>query len=182
MLSGQQLRDTCMNYTHAAARRRRDPILSALLVAQFILIFIAEPLAFRNSPYPLIVIGLITAGLVLAMVLGSHQRGAQIVIVIGGLRLLTGGADLLWHTSLTARVETISAVLSLLVLIWVVFKIVFGPGQVTSHRVRGAIGLYLTVAISLRLALHVDIADGPWRVLWSYIPVDAWCVEPVSLL
>jgi hypothetical protein len=30
---------------------------------------------------------------------------------------------------------------------WVVFGIVFGPGRITAHRVRGAILLYLSIAI-----------------------------------
>jgi hypothetical protein len=133
--------------TRAVSKRYQDPSLSALLVAQLILIFIAEPLAFEGFEPPLIAIGIIFAGLILLLALGSDQHGALIIVgVAGGVRLLTAAADLLWG----ARVETaegISAVLGLLAMMWAVFEIVFGPGRITAHRVRGAIALYLAIAI-----------------------------------
>jgi Ion channel len=147
MRSGQHGPAKWMKYTHTVTYRQQDPTLSALLAAQFVLIFVAEPLAFKGLAYPLIAIGIITAGLILLLVLGSHQRGALIVIVIGGVRLATGAVDLLWRTSLTEEAEATSAVLALLAVEWAVFRIVFGPGHVTWHRVRGAIVLYLTTAI-----------------------------------
>jgi hypothetical protein len=145
-------------YFHAAAYRRQGPILSALLAAQFVLIFVAEPLAFKGFAYPLIATGIIAAGLILLLVLGSHQRGALLVVVIGGIRLLAGAADLLWQTSLTEKAEAISATLALLVVLWAVFRIVFGPGHISWHRVRGAVVLYLTTAI-LFAWLYVLIAE-----------------------
>lgn len=132
----------------------------ALLAAQHVLIFIAEPLALKDFAYPLIATGLITSALVLVLVLGSHQRGARIVLVISGVRLLAGVVDLLCRTSLTAGAEAISAVLALLALILVVFGIVFGRGQITSHRVHGAVVLYLTITI-LSARLYLLIAEIP---------------------
>ena len=158
MLSGRQSPADWLKYAHSAARRRQDPTLSTLLAAQFVLIFVAEPLAFKGLTYPLIATGIITTGLILLLVLGCHQRGALIVVVIGGFRLLTGTVDLLWHTSLTEEAEAISAVVALLAVIWAVFGIVFGPGRITSHRVRGAIVLYLTIAI-LFAWLYLLIAE-----------------------
>jgi len=136
-----------MQDAHAMAYRHEDPALSALLAAQLLLIFIAEPLAVNDYSYPLIATGIIAASLIFLLVLGSHQRGAVIVVAIGGARLLAGVVDLFWSTSLTEGAEAISAVLALLAVIWAVFKIVFAPGHITSHRVRGAIVLYLAIAI-----------------------------------
>lgn len=149
---------TWSKYAHTAARRRQDPILSALLAVQLVLIFAAEPLAFKGLTLPLIATGIITASLFLLLVLGSHRRGTLIVVVIGGVRLLTGIVDLLWLTSLTEGAVAISAVLALLAVAWIVFGIVFGPGRVTSHRVRGAIVLYFTIAI-LFAWLYMLIAE-----------------------
>ena len=125
---------------------------------QLVLIFIAEPLAFKGLTFPLVAVGIITAGLILLLVLGSHQRGALIVVVIGGVRLLTGAADLLWRTSLTQGAEAVSALLALFAVMWAVFGIVFGPGRITSHRVRGAVVLYLTTAV-LFAWLYMLIAE-----------------------
>jgi hypothetical protein len=131
----------------AVSKRYQDPGLSALLAAQLILIFVAEPLAFEGFEPPLIVIGIIVAGLILLLALGSNQRGALIVVgLAAGVRLLTAAADLIWGEPVVAA-EGISAVLGLLAMMWAVFEIVFGPGRITAHRVRGAIALYLAIAI-----------------------------------
>ncbi len=158
MIAGRLNPARWSKYCHVAAYRRQDHILSALLAAQFVLVFVAEPLAFKGIAYPLITIGIIAAGLILLLVLGSHQRGALLVVVIGGIRLLAGATDLFWRTSLTEGAEAVTAVLALLVVLWVVFRIVFGPGHISWHRVRGAIVLYLTIAI-LFAWLYVLIAE-----------------------
>ena len=133
--------------TRAVSKRYQDPGLSALMVAQLILIFVAEPLAFEGFEPPLIAIGIIVAGLILLLALGSDQHGALIVVgVAGAVRLVTAAADLIWGARVEAA-EGISAVLGLLAMMWAVFEIVFGPGRITAHRVRGAIALYLAIAI-----------------------------------
>ena len=131
----------------AAVKRYEDPGLSALLAAQLILIFVAEPLAFEGFELPLIAMGIVVAGLILLLTLGSNQRGALIIVGVAGVvRLLTAAADLIWGAPVQTA-EGISAVLGLLAMMWAVFEIVFGPGRVTAHRVRGAIALYLAIAI-----------------------------------
>jgi len=122
------------------------------------LIFVAEPLAFKDITYPLVVTGIIAVGLILMLVLGSHQRGAAVVIAIGSVRLLAGGLDFLCHTSFTQAAEAISTVFTLLAVIWAVLEILLGPGQITWHRVPGAIVLYLTIAI-LFAWLYMLIAE-----------------------
>jgi hypothetical protein len=117
------------------------------MVAQLILIFVAEPLAFEGFELPLIAMGIVFAGLILLLALGSGQRGALIIVGAAGVvRLLTAAADLIWGAPVQTA-EGLSAVLALLAMMWAVFEIVFGPGRVTAHRVRGAIALYLAIAI-----------------------------------
>jgi hypothetical protein len=131
----------------ATAKRYEDPGLSALMVAQLILIFVAEPLAFEGFELPLVAMGIIVAGLILLLTLGSNQRGALIIVGVAvAVRLITAAADLIWGAPVQTA-EGISAVLGLLAMMWAVFEIVFGPGRVTAHRVRGAIALYLAIAI-----------------------------------
>lgn len=148
MTFGRQSVSNWLENTRAVSKRYQDPGLSALLAAQIILVFVAEPLAFEGFEPPLIAIGIIVAGLILLLALGSDQRGALIVVgVAGGVRLLTAVADLIWGAPLAVAAEGISAVLGLLAMMWAVFEIVFGPGRITAHRVRGAIALYLAIAI-----------------------------------
>lgn len=132
----------------AVSKRYQDPGLSALLAAQLILAFVAEPLAFEGFEPPLIVIGTIVAGLILLLALGSDLHGALIVAgAAGAVRLLALGADLLSSAPVIEAADATSAVLGLLAAMWVIFEIVFGPGRITAHRVRGAILLYLSIAI-----------------------------------
>ncbi|HZZ23796.1 MAG TPA: ion channel [Roseiarcus sp.] len=144
--AGQRVSNWLKN-TRAVSKRYQDPGLTALMLAQLILIFVAEPLAFEGFEPPLIAIGIIVAGLILLLALGSDQHGALIVVGVAGfVRLVTAAADLLWGARVEAA-EGISAVLGLLAMMWAVFEIVFGPGRITAHRVRGAVALYLAIAI-----------------------------------
>jgi hypothetical protein len=112
------------------------------------MIFLAEPLAFEGFVLPVVVTGIVVASLVFLLVLGSHHNGALILVVVsGGIRLMTAAVDVLWGASVNEGAEAISAMLALLGVTWVVSRIVFGPGRITTHRVRGAIVLYLLTAI-----------------------------------
>ncbi len=137
-----------LDNARAVAGRYQDPCLSALLVAQVVLIFIAEPLAFEGFELPLIAIGIVVVCLVLLLVLGSPHRGALVVVgVAGAIRGMTLVGDLVWRAPVIEAEEGIIAILGLLAVMWVVVGIVFGPGRVTAHRVRGAILLYLSIAV-----------------------------------
>jgi hypothetical protein len=137
-----------LNKARALAKRYQDPALTALLVAQVLLIFIAEPLAFEGFEPPLIVLATIVVGLILLLVFGSKHHGALIVVgVAGAVRAITLVADLVWGAPVIEAEEGISAILGLLAVMWVIFGIVFGPGRITAHRVRGAILLYLSIAV-----------------------------------
>ena len=132
----------------------------ALLVAQVLLIFIAEPLAFEGFEPPLIAIGFIVVALILWLVLGSEHQGALIVVGIAGeLRAITLVADLVWGAPMTEAAEGVSAILGLAAVMWVIVVIVFGPGRITAHRVGGRPALSLD-RCCLRLALPVDRRSG----------------------
>jgi hypothetical protein len=173
-----------LDKARAAARRYQDPGLSALLVAQVILIFIAEPLAFEGFEAPLIAIGVIVVGLVLLLVLGSPHHGALVVVgVAGATRGLTLVADFVWGAPLIEAEEAIIAILGLLAVMWVITEIVFGPGRVTAHRVRGAILLYLSIAVVFAwlYRLIAEAAPSGFSGL-KFHGGPAWRPEPLSLL
>jgi hypothetical protein len=132
----------------AVSRRYQDPGLTALLAVQLVLIFVTQPLAYEGFEPPLIACAIIVFGLILLLVIGSERREALIVVgAAGAIRVLAYGATLLRGAPLTVAAEGVSAVLALLAGMWVIFEIVFGPGRITAHRVRGAIVLYLSIAI-----------------------------------
>jgi Ion channel len=132
----------------AACERFRDPGLSALLMIELLLIFVVGPLAAGGVELPILTTATVTVGFVFVLVLASHRSVALITVIAAALaRSLAAILEFLRVTSVTEAVNSISAVVGLLAVIWVIARVVFGPGRITSHRVRGAVVLYLTVAL-----------------------------------
>ena len=171
---------------HALARARafceryRDPALSALLALELALIFLVEPLASMGFKQPLLVTTPLL--LVLILVLASHRLGALIVAAVAlGVRVVAALLDFR-HASFTIElVDAISAVIALLAVSWVIFGVVFGPGRITSHRVRGAIVLYLSIALIFAwlYRLLVEFVPGAFKGL-SYHGGEILAVGPYT--
>jgi hypothetical protein len=125
-----------------------DPALSALLVVLAGLIFVAEPLAAEGIDTPLVVLGLAATLLILIVVLGSHQHAALFIVVTAGALHLASVLVAFARDSVDTRAgSALGAVLGLVAVSGAISGVVFGPGRVTAHRVRGAIVLYLAVAL-----------------------------------
>ncbi len=118
----------------------------ALLVGLVLLIFVMTPLVEQG------VIGQLAAGVLWAL------PGLLAVLVVSGnpaavaviLAATAGGlaTALIDRSSVSSAVAARGfAIVALAVLGVVVARAVFGPGQVTWHRIRGGIALYLIVAL-----------------------------------
>jgi hypothetical protein len=169
---------------HALARARafceryRDPALSALLVVELVQIFLVEPIASLGFKQPLAVTT--PLGLFLILVLASHRLGALVAAVAAvGIRAAAGIVELAHASFATEAAAGISAVLALLAVSWVISGVVFGPGRITSHRVRGAIVLYLTIAIIFAwlYRLIAEFIPGAFAGL-SFHPGDVLAINP----
>jgi Ion channel len=129
--------------------RFADQCLSALLALQLVLIFVAGPLASVGVELPLKLTKALTAALIIALVLGFRRRGVlAAAIVAGGIRVAAAAGELVEPSSTTAAMDGTGAALLLLIVMWIVLRVVFAPGPITSHRVRGAIVLYLAIAVA----------------------------------
>jgi hypothetical protein len=71
-----------------------------------------------------------------------------VMFVAFGLALVAMTLRLQGHSTLDLYLDATAWILIGLALTWVVAKIVFGPGEVTYHRVIGAILLYLTIGLT----------------------------------
>jgi hypothetical protein len=141
--------------------RVRDPSLTALLIIQLCVIFVAAPLAALGLPWARPIGEALVLALVLIIVMLSNSRGAIIAIVIGFAAILA-------HLILVDRPGNFANVFprggSILMfgsLTWVVARAVYAPGRVTLHRVQGAVVLYLNFAI---------IFGSAYRLMWDLIP------------
>jgi hypothetical protein len=79
MISERHVEGNWLTHTRIASSHYQDPGLSTLLVAPLVMIFLAEPLAFEGFVPPVVVTGIVVAGLVFLLVLGSHHKQTNLV-------------------------------------------------------------------------------------------------------
>jgi Ion channel len=126
----------------------RDPLLTALTVLLVLLMFVVAPLhaagVIHAQAYG-IGMGLVLVAGVFVMS-ASPFAVAAMLLAIGLLiaaRLLPSAEQ----ARLNVRFEAAAWVTIGFALIWVVARAVFAPGQVTYHRIIGAVLLYLTIGL-----------------------------------
>ena len=142
--------------------RIRDPALTALLVLQLCLIFLAAPLAAKGVASAKPVVGTVVLATMVIVVMLSPRREAAATIVVGLAAILAG-------LSLDGRSSPIVSsvlhwggdILMSLAVIWVLAHAVYAPGRITLHRLRGAAALYLSVAIMFTSA---------FSLVWEFNP------------
>lgn len=144
---------------HARRQRHVDLGLSALLILQGFTLFVAIPLGGGSSSERLLLDACHLAFAIICIGVLTRHRAVQLAL-LAGLALLVGGPLLgnLVGTGLhigVARQHELIALVAFAfngVVTALVARHVFGPGQVTVHRVRGAILLYLNTAALFAIA------------------------------
>ncbi len=130
----------------ATCERYRDPALSALLVAQLALIFVVDPVATMGFDLPVALVSPVM--LILILMIAAHRPDALIVTIIAiGIRMIAGLVEMRTASISVEVVDTVTTLVSLFAVGWVVSGVAFGPGRVTSHRILGAVVLYLAIAM-----------------------------------
>src|SRR5215831_13762632 len=138
--------------------RVRDPSLTALLIIQLCVIFVAAPLAALGLPRARPVGEGLVLALVLIVVTLSNSRGAIVAIVIGLGAILAHLIFAEHPADLANAFPSGGSILMFGALTWVVARAVYAPGRVTLHRVQGAVVLYLNFAI---------IFGSAYRLMWD---------------
>lgn len=138
-----------MNSAVAVIRRYRDPALTALVVLETVWLFGLAPFEQLHT-VPRIVNGVVN-GLIVAivMVVCSGNRPAELTVIAATAADVA--ASLLRHAApsdLTVAIDLAARLTFLLALSVVIGGAVFAQGDVTHHRVVGAIAIYLNVALT----------------------------------
>lgn len=144
------------------AQRVMDPSLTVLLGLQIIFIFVGAPLASLGMPFPSVIGGALILALVIVTVLLSGSRSA-IALVLAAMILGAAGLALRLHRPSVAT-EVLghgASTTALLALSFVVARAVFRPGRITFHRIRGAIVLYLNIALIFTSAYRLIVELEP---------------------
>jgi hypothetical protein len=145
-------------HLHAWRERVRDPSLTALLIIQLCVIFVAAPLAALGLPWARPVSEGLVLALVLVVVTLSNSRGAIVAIVIGLGAILAHLVLVERTTAFTNVFPRGGSILMFVALTWVVARAVYAPGRINLPR---AVVLYLNFAI---------IFGSAYRVMWDLIP------------
>jgi hypothetical protein len=148
--------------SNARQDRIRDPALTALLVLELCAIFLAAPLAANGLLVARTIAETMLITVLVIVVLLSQQLGATLVILLG---LTAVAASLLlsrgWSPLLSIALHRGGDVLTFAALTWVVGRAVYAPGRITSHRLQGAIVIYLNLA---------TIFAGVYSLIWELNP------------
>jgi hypothetical protein len=142
--------------------RLRDPSLTALLVLQIFLLFVAVPLAATGVPIAQPVAwALLLVAVTLVGVLSSRV-GASVFILLGLSAAATGFAFGREWSPITASVlDHGGFMVAFLALTWVVAHALYAPGRITFHRLQGAIVVYLSLA---------TIFANAFGLVWQLVP------------
>ncbi|MEA2732914.1 MAG: hypothetical protein QOF70_7389 [Acetobacteraceae bacterium] len=147
---------------HSWQDRIRNPSLTVLLVLELAAIFLAAPLAAKGLPIAPVVADTLVLAVLVIVVMLSQRWGAIILILLGlaatvASLLLTGA----WSPVSTAVLHRGGNILTFTVLTWVVGHAVYAPGRITSHRLQGAVVLYLSLA---------TIFASAYALVWELSP------------
>jgi hypothetical protein len=124
-----------------------DYALSALLVLEALILFIAAPLAGMGIQVPLFLGALVGVPLILAIVIISSSTGARLLVTLAAAMAAGGAAFRINHPSLmTVWLGHMAVIVAVIAISLVIGRAVFAPGRITHHRIEGGVILYLNIA------------------------------------
>ena len=144
--------------------RIRDPSLTALLILELCLVFLAAPLAARGLVIARPVGETLVLAVLVIVVLLSQRPGAVGAILLGLAATLASLALRPEWSPVTASVLRRGGnILTFSALTWVVAHSVYAPGRITSRRLQGAAVVYLNLA---------TIFASAYSLLWELNPTS----------
>ena len=115
--------------------------------------FLAAPLAAKGLPAARVVADTLVLAALVIVVMLSQKWGAIISILLGlAATLASFVPNEQLPLATTAMLRRGGNILVFSALIWVVAHAVYAPGRITSHRLQGAVVIYLSLAAIFALA------------------------------
>ena len=142
--------------------RWREPILSALLGLLASEIFLNIPLAHAHSLSSSVLAVVWLFLIVATALIATRNRVAMLAMLVSALVALVANILRIDEPStFTIGIGAGSCAVFMLLLSWVVWGAVDGPGPVTYHRVRGAIVIYLSIGLAFAALYELLITLVP---------------------
>jgi Ion channel len=110
-------------------------------------IFLVVPLGMLFPVLSVLLSSLVVLVMAGAIIILGANRAVMLLVVAPIVLSQVAGLTSNLHPIQVAWLEAGSKLMAIVALTWLVAINVFGPGRVTSHRIRGAIVLYLNVAV-----------------------------------
>jgi hypothetical protein len=133
---------------HGHSDARRNRAITVFLLMETLILFVAAPLAAMGVRTPVFIGGFLIVPAVFAIVTISAGIEARVLAILAVLLGSIGAAFRVHHPSvLTVWLGHFAVIAAILAVSVVIAKAVFGPGQVTSHRLAGAVSLYLNIGV-----------------------------------
>lgn len=141
----------------------RESVLTALLIFELLVLFLAVPIAATlDLQGPLIGGFAILLTLILAVTVLSHSMAARVLAVVAATVALAGASLRVASPSLlTIWFGHVAVILAIAAVSIVIARVVFGRGEVTPHRIRGAVVLYLNIAVAFTSAYRLVLELNP---------------------
>lgn len=146
-------------------RRWREPILTALLILLCCEVFLDVPLSGQHeSAASIIAIVLFVLIVATAMIATRHRAAACLMLASATLALISNVLRIDEPSVLTICVGAASCAAFMFLLSWVIWCAVYGPGLVTYHRIRGAVVIYLSIALAFAALYELLVALLPGAI------------------
>jgi hypothetical protein len=146
-------------------QRWRDPMLTGLLALLALEVFFGLPLL--RTPYldaRVFAIAWLLMMLSAVLVAARHWLAIAAILVSSVVALVANITRINDPTTLTICVGSGSVLVFMAALIWIIWSAVFGPGPVTPHRIRGAVVLYLSIALGFASLFEILLALNPGAI------------------
>jgi hypothetical protein len=126
----------------------REPILTALLIVEVLLIFVALPLEANDQLPSILLAVVVILFLITSLLVAIQSRVAMTIFAAAAiLSLLTKFIHETHYSMLTAWFDVGARHTAICAVSWVIVKIVFGPGRLSVHRIEAAIVVYLNIGL-----------------------------------
>lgn len=137
-------------------QRAREPGLTALLLIESMLLFVATPLAGLGWLPDFVLPAMFILFVLATLVVTSRSHLAAAIVAVSIILSITGIVIHAEYPSIfTEWLSAGGRLLGIGTLSVVIAKAVFGPGRITWHRVQGAIVLYMNFALFFFIAYQL---------------------------
>jgi hypothetical protein len=163
--------EAVMEHRNSWRERARDPALTALLALQGFILLVAAPAAAAGLWGGRLAseLSLLVVAIIVFIIADGPVATTIAVLAIACGAIVTTWRQIWALSTVSSLLDGIGSLTADLLLIYLVGRAVFAPGEVTRHRVLGAIALYLALGMAFA---------STYRLAWALFPASLANIAP----